>query len=133
MILWKAQTRLSWCGMSACSFADSNKCPKHSWINFTFPLLHLNWFILHAQGKSIFQTIIFIYCMYQEYCNHCKKTRDEKQADVISSEISGPSGYTLISLLLASVMLIPTHSHIPDLSDRLLCDRILWVFCYALC
>ena len=86
----KAQTRLPSCDTSAWSFADSSKCPKHSCINFTFLLLHLNWFILHllpAQGKSISQAIIFIYSMYQEYYNHCKKPWDEKQADVITSEI----------------------------------------------
>lgn len=70
--------------------------------------------------------------MYQEYYNHCKKPWDEKQADVITSEISGPSGYTPVSPPLISVLLIPTYNHIPDLSDRLqfsggpaiLCDKI---------
>lgn len=121
----KAQTRLPACATSACSFADSNKCPEHSCINFT--LLHLNWFILHllpAQGKSISQAIIFIYCMYQEYYKHCKKPRDEKQADVTRlHSCFSPTHFSL---------LIPTYNHIPELSDRLqfsggpamLCDKI---------
>lgn len=70
--------------------------------------------------------------MYQQYYNDCKKPLDEKQADIITSEISGPSGYTPLSLLLISVMLSPTYNHIPDLSNRLqfsgdpamLCDKI---------
>lgn len=70
--------------------------------------------------------------MYQEYYNHRKKPWDGKQAGVITSEISGPSGYTPVSLPLISVMLIPTYNHIPHLSDTLqfpggpamLCDKI---------
>lgn len=99
-------------------------CLYYIWID--------SYFIYAAQGKSISQAIIFIYCMYQEYYNHCKKPWDEKQADVITSEISGPSGYTPVSPPLISVLLIPTYNHIPDLSDRLqfsggpaiLCDKI---------
>lgn len=55
--------------------------------------------------------------MYQQYYNQRKKTRNEKQADVVTSEISGPSRYTPVSLPLISVVLIPTYNHISDLSD----------------
>jgi len=57
--------------------------------------------------------------MYHEYYNPCKKPWGVKQADIIASEISGPSGYSRLSLLLISVLLIPTYNHTLDLSGRL--------------
>lgn len=105
-----AQSRLPSCDTSSYSLAD--KCLEHSCINSTFPLLHLNWFILlllHAWDTSISQALIFINCRYQKYYKSCKKPRDEKQADV--SEKSGPSGYTPISLPLILRFLLTATSH----------------------
>lgn len=129
-----AQTRLPLHDISACSLADSNKCLEHSCINFTFPLLPLNWFILHLFPARCFYLssesfhILYVAGILQA----CEKPRDMNQADVIISEFSDLLGYALLSLPLISDLLIPIYNCIPDLSDRvqlsggdaMLCDRI---------
>lgn len=131
----KAQSRLLSCDTSAHSFADSNKYPKHSCINFTFSPSTFE--LIYASSTPCSNQISLssnhLHILYvSEYYSHSKMPWDEKQADVITSEISGPSGYTPVSLPLISVMLIPTYNHIPHLSDKLklsgspamLCDKI---------
>lgn len=59
-----AWTRLPSCDISECIFADNHKCPRHRCINFTFPLLHLNWLILHLLPVQAYLSSDHLHILY---------------------------------------------------------------------